>query len=140
MERKSIYKRKNKQKLKINQGETMLHNSLKLSLICALTALVASISAAKDQPVKERVVKVKVTEKGFVPPKIQVKTNEKLTLKITRLTDKTCMTELKNMNGEGETELPLNQETTFEVGTFNQPKSVQLLCGMEMVAGVVTIK
>ena len=93
----------------------------------------------KSSAVQEKVVEVVISQKGFVPAQITLLPKQNLTLKITRTTDKTCMTELKNLDGSGVTSLPLNKVTTFKVGSFDQPQKVKLLCGMGMVAGLVTV-
>ena len=49
------------------------------------------------------------------------------------------MPELKNVNGTGETKLPLNKEVRFQVGPLNKSGEINLLCGMDMKAGVVEI-
>lgn len=103
-----------------------------------LVFLMSPEGHSKDM--ERRVVSVTMGEKGMVPPKVQIKPNQHLTLKITRTTDKTCMTELKNQKDDGETLLPLNQEVVYEVGHFESPKTLKLLCGMEMVAGHVHIE
>ena len=63
-----------------------------------------------------------------------------MTLIITRKTDKTCMTELKNINGKGKTELPLNKEVRFTVGRLDKTGEIKLLCGMSMKAGVISVQ
>lgn len=87
----------------------------------------------------EKVVKVEINEDGFKPGKIKAKKGEELVLMVTRTTDKTCMKELKNPNGSGQVELPLNKEVRFEVGKLEKAGEVKLLCGMDMTAGVVQV-
>ncbi len=87
----------------------------------------------------EKTVKVSISEDGFKPAKIEAKKGETLTLLVTRTTDKTCMTELKNVNGKGETKLPLNKEVRFTIGQLDKTGDIKLLCGMDMKAGVVKV-
>lgn len=96
-------------------------------------------ASQKEASAHENVVKVTIGDSGFKPAKIQAKAGEDLVLMITRTTEKTCVTELKNVNGKGETELPLNKEVRFNVGHLKKASEITLLCGMNMKAGVVTV-
>lgn len=87
----------------------------------------------------EKVIKVEINEDGFKPEKIKVEKGEELVLMVTRTTDKTCMKELKKPNGSGEVKLPLNKEVKFEVGKLEESGEIQILCGMDMKAGVVQV-
>ncbi len=88
-----------------------------------------------------KAIKVEIGTKGFVPSApLNFKPNEKIVLNITRTTKKTCMTALKHPKTKKSVELPLNKEVRFEVGSYDKPKEITLLCGMGMKAGVVQIK
>ncbi|HEY0710735.1 MAG TPA: cupredoxin domain-containing protein [Polyangia bacterium] len=81
-------------------------------------------------------VEVAVTEEGFVPSKIPAKAGEKLTLAITRKTEKTCATNIMFAGQEGKTDLPLNE--TVEVAYVpNKSGEVKFGCSMGMMIGGV---
>lgn len=91
------------------------------------------------ESVKEKTVKVEISEAGFKPAKIKAHKGEELVLLVTRKTDKTCMMALKKVDGSGQVKLPLNKETRFNVGQLNKVGEIKLLCGMDMKAGVVSV-
>ncbi len=95
--------------------------------------------AAQKKSTKEKAVKVTISEDGFKPSQIEGQKGENLVLLVTRTTDKTCMTELKNVNGNGETKLPLNKEVRYQVGQLDKAGEIKLLCGMNMKAGIVKV-
>lgn len=79
---------------------------------------------------------LKVTEKGFEPASLAVKAGENVTLKITRLTDITCATQIVVPSKKLKADLPLNKEVTLALGKL--PKGeVKFACGMAMVGGVI---
>lgn len=88
----------------------------------------------------ERKVKIEISENGFKPARIEAHKGENLILLVTRKTDKTCMTELKGLNGLKNLKLPLNKEVEFKVGKLSKTGDIQLLCGMDMKAGVVSVQ
>lgn len=112
----------------------------KIFVVIALF-LASGFSQAHEgkHPGKEKTIKVSIGEDGFKPAQIEVKQGENLTLLVTRTTDKTCMTELKNIEGEGKTKLPLNKEVRFALGHLDKSGEIKLLCGMDMKAGVVKV-
>jgi plastocyanin domain-containing protein len=94
---------------------------------------------AVEKITSQKTVKVEISEDGFKPANIKVNKGEDLVLLVTRKTDKTCMKELKNLDGSGQVKLPLNKEVKFEVGSSNKSGDVKILCGMDMTAGVITV-
>lgn len=104
--------------------------------ILFIALLVLSFNAFSSKA--PRIVKMEVTEDGFMPDKVEVKKGEHLMLKITRKTDVTCATEIvikdKNIN----TKLPLNKEITVDLGVLKEGK-LTYSCGMDMISGVLTI-
>lgn len=113
-------------------------------IIASLLAAGASFAhegkhTAHKKSAKEKTVKVTISEDGFKPAQIEGQKGEDLVLLVTRTTDKTCMTELKNVNGKGETKLPLNKEVRFQVGHLDKSGDIKLLCGMDMKAGIVKV-
>jgi plastocyanin domain-containing protein len=113
----------------------------KIFMALASLGIVAAAYAQNGGPRGDRkMVKVEISEYGFKPAKIKVEKGMDLVLMVTRTTDETCMKELKKPDGSGRVELPLNKEVKFEVGRFKKTGEIQILCGMNMQAGVVQVK
>lgn len=111
-----------------------------IAIFIGLSLSLSSIAlGATGDEKKSRAVKVEITEDGFKPAKIKAHKGEELVLLVTRKTDKTCMKELKTLDGTGEVKLPLNNEVRFEVGRLNKKGDIKLLCGMDMKAGVISV-
>ena len=106
------------------------------SLALGASSLASDGSYEKD---KQKIVKVEISEDGFKPAKIKAQKGEKLVLLVTRKTDKTCMKELKKIDGSGQVKLPLNKEIRFNLGQLNKAGEIKLLCGMGMKAGVIAV-
>lgn len=86
-----------------------------------------------------KTVHVIIDEEGMKPSEIRGVKGQELILLVTRKTDKTCVTSLKNVNGVGETSLPMNKEVRFVVGKLEKSGEIQLLCGMDMKSGVIQV-
>ncbi len=87
------------------------------------------------------VVVVKVDKKGFTSEKpLHFKKGENIILDVTRITDKTCMTEIQHPKTGNLVKLPLNKKTRIDLGSYSEPKEIRLLCGMNMTAGVIYIE
>ncbi len=92
-----------------------------------------------DGPVQNR-VEMKVTERGFEPQNVRVKSGEPVTLVITRATDSTCATEIVIDEYGINTKLPLNTPVTV---SFTPKKSGMLKygCAMQkMIGGVFKVE
>jgi plastocyanin len=99
-----------------------------------------SAADAKDPKKAGQRVDMKVTDKGFEPANLTVKKGEPVTLVITRITDRTCATEIVIDDYGIKSALPLNK--AVEV-SFTPKKAGQLKygCAMnKMVGGVLTIQ
>lgn len=85
-----------------------------------------------------RTIEMKVTENGFEPSRVKVKKGEKVRFVITRLTDRTCASEIVVKDHGINQPLPLNKAVTIE---FTPTKSgeVKYACGMGHITGVVFI-
>ena len=82
------------------------------------------------------VVEVKVTEKGYEPSRIVATVGKPVTLRVTRVTDKTCATEIVFKDPPLRHELPLN--TPVEVTlTPTKAGEIPFSCAMNMVGGVI---
>jgi plastocyanin domain-containing protein len=80
-----------------------------------------------------QVIKVEVTEAGFVPPSIEVKPGTDVTLEVTRKTESTCAKDIqvpsKNIKT---TALPLGKPVLIKLGKLEKGE-VKFGCGMNMM-------
>lgn len=84
-------------------------------------------------------IQIAVTENGFEPAEVTVRRGERVTLVVTRKTEKTCATEFV-MKGQGiHQPLPLNRPVTIAF-TPAEAGELRYACGMDMVAGKVIVK
>ncbi len=116
------------------------------NLVVILSVLIGSVSMADQSGEKvykhhnQKAVKVEIGKKGFQSKQpLKFKAGELIVLDITRTTKKTCMTELKHPKTGKLVDLPLNKEVRFEVGSYDKSKKIDLLCGMDMKAGVIHV-
>ena len=82
----------------------------------------------------EQVIKMEVTEKGFVPSRIDVKPGTEVVLQVTRLTDQTCSTEIQVPSQKINEKLPLNKTVTIALGKLEKGE-IRFGCGMNMMDG-----
>lgn len=88
----------------------------------------------------DRVVELKVTEEGFEPSPISVKKGEPLVLKVTRVTDKTCATEILIDGTDINVPLPLNQPVEVRY-TPSKSGQIRYGCAMGMmISGVLVVE
>ena len=97
-----------------------------------------SHSTAHEKGAAEQVVEIAVTGQGFVPAAAKVKAGRPVKLVVTRRTERTCATEIVIKDYGVNQPLPLNQsvEVTF---TPKKAGPVRYACGMDMIAGVLTV-
>ncbi len=104
-------------------------------------ASVLLVAGCKNQtPSGDRVIELKVTEDGFEPSPVTVKKGEPLVLKVTRVTDKTCATEILIDGTDINVPLPLMKpvEVRYTPGKTGQ---LQYGCAMGMmVSGVLLVE
>ena len=83
-------------------------------------------------------VNLKVTEKGFVPAVVKVHSGSAVTLSVTRVTTRTCATELVLKEYGINQPLPLNEEVEI---TFTPAKTGDLTyaCAMDMYRGTIRV-
>ncbi|MGE3682660.1 MAG: cupredoxin domain-containing protein [Bdellovibrionales bacterium] len=105
--------------------------------------LVAIMFALNLQPalaqVKDQVVELQVTEKGFEPSTLDVKTGIPVVLKIIRKTDSTCATQIKMQSKKIKKELPLNKTVTIALGKLDKGE-IRFGCGMDMITGYIIVQ
>jgi len=109
--------------------------------LAASTALAGepSHSSADKKGASAQVVEIAVTGQGFVPAAVKVKAGRPVKLVVTRKVERTCATEIVIKDYGVNQPLPLNQpvEVTF---TPMRPGTVRYACGMDMIAGVLTVE
>ncbi|HEY6880972.1 MAG TPA: cupredoxin domain-containing protein [Polyangiales bacterium] len=106
---------------------------MKAPLFALALAFAACSDAAAKPPLANKVT-MAVTEKGFEPADLRVKSGEPVELTITRKTEDTCATEIVIDEYKVNTKLPLNQAV---VVTFTPTKSGTLKygCAMQKMLG-----
>jgi len=87
---------------------------------------------------KDQIFNLIVSEKGFEPNSLKVKSGMPLVLKVTRKTDSTCATQLVVPSKKIKVDLPLNKEVVINVGTLEKGE-VKFGCAMDMMIGAVMI-
>jgi plastocyanin domain-containing protein len=122
-------------------------NLSKIVYTAAIAAAFAAAPALAGEPSRSavkkgapaQVVEMAVTGKGFEPAAVKVKAGIPVKLIVTRKTERTCATEIVIKDYGVNQPLPLNQavEVTF---TPKKPGSVRYACGMDMIAGVLTVE
>ncbi len=109
---------------------------MKNILAVILFAFAALTVNTADATESTQVIQLSVTEKGFVPDKINVKPGTHVILKVTRKTDSTCATQIKIPEKKIKKDLPLNKEVSIDVGILEKGK-IGFACGMDMVTGFI---
>jgi plastocyanin domain-containing protein len=121
----------------------MIRNILvTISLLASAVTIFGGLAQAKPatgNKGQEQVVNIEVTSAGFVPAQIKTKANQPMRLLVTRKTDRTCAKEIVIKDFGINKPLPLNQpvEITF---TPSKPGQIRYACGMDMIAGVITVE
>lgn len=106
------------------------------TLLAALCLFALMHGCKKPAPVGPKTVEMVVTEKGFEPVGVHLQHGQKVTLRITRKTEKTCATEVLVDGTDIDAKLPLNQpvEVSF---TPSRAGELHFGCQMgQMVGGV----
>lgn len=104
----------------------------KIFLILTLS-LPLNFTFAAEKLIEQR-VKIQVTENGFEPAEIKVKTGSHVVLQVTRVTDSTCATSIHIKEKKISKELPLNQEVVVDLGTIKKGDT-KFTCSMNMISG-----
>ena len=102
-------------------------------------ATFASLNLYALDITKSKVIEIKVTEKGFQPSTVEVLSGEAITLQITRITDKTCATEIIIKDRNINQKLPLNETVSIDLGKIKKG-TLNFSCGMNMDKGKIISK
>lgn len=114
--------------------------ALLAGLLFALPSLAAehshSTAHGKGAP---QVVEITVTAQGFAPAAATVKAGRPVKLVVTRKVERTCATEIVIKEYGMNRPLPLGEavEVTF---TPRKTGPVRYSCGMDMIAGILTVE
>lgn len=86
-------------------------------------------------------IEVAVTDKGFVPDKLEVKKGQPVEIVFTRTTDQTCIKSVVLDTGGAKIQktLPLNRPVTIKT-KFMKAGDLQYACNMHMFSGTVTVQ
>lgn len=102
------------------------------------TFILAILISSSFQPafaaLKEQVIDLQVTEKGFEPNSIDVKPGVPIILKVTRKTDSTCATQINIKSKNIKRDLPINKEVIISLGKLEKGE-IRFGCGMDMITG-----
>jgi plastocyanin domain-containing protein len=111
-----------------------------VKFVIVIAALVFSFQNASAAPNESgQVVELQVTEKGFVPEKVEVKPGTPVVLKITRKTDNTCAKQIKIADRSIKKDLPLNKTVSIDLGKLEKG-DIAFACGMDMMTGHILVK
>lgn len=105
----------------------------KLIIATALLLISSSMAIAKESA---QVITLSVTENGFEPSSLDVKSGLPVVLKVIRKTDATCATEIKVPSKKIKKALPLNKEVSLNLGKIEKGE-VEFTCGMDMLRGSI---
>ena len=96
-------------------------------------------SSGTSAPTSAPEVKVLVTEQGYEPPKVTVRTGTPARITFVGTTDKTCGTEVVFPSLNIKRALPLNQPVTIEF-TPQSSSEIGFVCGMNMLRGSIVVR
>jgi plastocyanin domain-containing protein len=95
---------------------------------------------AKDAAAGPKIIKMEITQDGYVPARLEVKKGEPLELHITRMTNDTCATEIIIEGTDINTPLPYKEEVTVR-WTPNKTGTIKYGCHMDyMISGVLLVE
>lgn len=96
------------------------------------------VATAKVATKHARTIQIAVTSEGFVPAEVKVKKGEKVTLVVTRKTEKTCATALV-MKAKGiNVDLPLDQPVSVDLKA-DRKGDLEFACPMDMIKGKIVV-
>lgn len=105
------------------------------SLACSDASPATSAKVAEKEKAVSKTA-VTVTEKGYIPARVDAAAGKPLTLVFTRTTDKGCGGTLVFPAHNIEKELPLNKAVEVTI-TPNAKETISFTCGMGMYKGSV---
>jgi RND family efflux transporter MFP subunit len=103
------------------------------------TAPSAAVPSAQPRAAEGQAAKIVVTDKGFEPDRITVRSGVPVRLTVVRTSDKTCGTEIVLPSLKITRALPLNEPVVIEF-TPAKAGDIPFACGMNMLKGVVVVQ
>jgi plastocyanin domain-containing protein len=113
--------------------------TLRALLLGAIAVPVGPSGARAAQSPKPQVVKVSVTNAGFVPAVVKVRRDAPITLLITRKTDHTCATQAVFPSIDKTVDLPLNKAVAVALPAQSSGR-LGFACGMGMFKGEIVVR
>jgi plastocyanin domain-containing protein len=92
----------------------------------------------KPNAAEVQTARIAVTEKGYEPDRVTLRSGIPARLTIVRMTDKTCGTEIVFPTLNIKRPLPLNEPVVIEF-TPAETGDIAFACGMNMLKGVVVV-
>ncbi len=92
----------------------------------------------KPNAAEVQTARIAVTEKGYEPDRVTLRSGIPARLTIVRMTDKTCGTEIVFPTLNIKRPLPLNEPVVIEF-TPAKTGDIAFACGMNMLKGVVVV-
>lgn len=99
----------------------------------------APVSPAPQAATSPGPVKITVGDGGFEPARVEVSKGTRITLEFTRVSEKTCATEVAVPDQQIKRALPLNTPVTVDVSVETVGEIV-FTCGMNMLKGAVVVR
>jgi RND family efflux transporter MFP subunit len=99
----------------------------------------ARLPTSRPAAPEVQTAKIAVTEKGFEPEKVTLRSGVPARLTIVRVTDKTCATEIVFPALNIKRALPLNEPVAIEF-TPDKTGDIAFTCGMNMLKGAVVVQ
>ncbi len=112
---------------------------MKKTLWLSLAVLALSGTPAATTASQERVVRIEVNKKGFVPAEVKLKAGEPVRLVVTRKVEKTCATEIVIKDFGIDKALPLDRPVEIAF-TPTRRGHARFACSMDMIHGVLVVE
>ncbi len=109
------------------------------TMLLSIGLILGLFTIATEAKTETKVIEMKVTDKGFEPSQITVMPGTSVTLKVTRLTDSTCATQIQVPSKKLKKDLPLNQTVEVTLGVLEKGE-ISFGCGMNMMGGQIIVQ
>jgi len=120
------------------KNRTALTLAAAYALLAAAPTLARGPAEHKGAEARGRTIEVAVTSEGFVPAEVHVKQGEKVSLVVTRKTDRTCATAIVSKDLGVKQDLPLDKPVTLAIKADKKGK-LHYACPMDMIAGSIVV-
>jgi plastocyanin domain-containing protein len=104
---------------------------MKTQILMAFLAIGIAGTIVSAKEASQKVI-LTVTENGFEPKAIDVKSGSDIVLEVTRKTDSTCAKEVQIPSKKIRVKLPLNERVTVSLGKLEKGE-IRFGCGMNMM-------